>query len=36
MVLSAAEGPAYTQILSHSDPKVIIVDGAGKQALKLP
>jgi hypothetical protein len=37
MVLSAAEGPAYTQILSRgSDPKVVIVDGAGKQALKLP
>ena len=37
MVLSAAEGPAYTQILARgSDPKVIIVDGAGKQALKLP
>jgi hypothetical protein len=37
MVLSAAEGPAYTQLLARgSDPKVIIVDGAGKQALKLP
>jgi len=37
MVLSAAEGLAYTQILARGgDPKVIIVDGAGKQALKLP
>jgi hypothetical protein len=37
IVLSAAAGPAYTQILARgSDPKVVIVDGDGKQALKLP
>ena len=37
MVLSAAAGPAYTQILARgSDPRVVIVDGAGRQTLKLP
>jgi hypothetical protein len=36
-VLSAAEGPAYVQILARGgDPKLVIVDGAGKETSKLP
>jgi hypothetical protein len=35
--LSAAEGPAYVQIVARGgEPKVVIVDGAGKEAAKLP
>jgi hypothetical protein len=35
--LSAAEGPAYVQIVARGgDPKVVIVDGAGKEISKLP
>jgi hypothetical protein len=37
MALTAAEGPAYVQILTRGgDPKVVIVDGAGNAALRLP
>ena len=35
--LSAAEGPAYVQIMARGgEPKVVIVDGAGKETAKLP
>jgi hypothetical protein len=35
--LSAAEGPAYVQIGARGgEPKVVIVDGAGKETAKLP
>jgi len=35
--LTAAEGPAYVQLSARGgDPKVIIVDGAGKETAKLP
>jgi hypothetical protein len=37
MALSAAEGLAYVQILARgSDPKLVVVDGAGKETLKQP
>jgi hypothetical protein len=37
MTLSAAEGPSYVQLLSRgSDPRVVVVDGAGKQSATLP
>jgi hypothetical protein len=37
MALSAAEGLAYFQILARgSDPKLVVVDGAGKQTSKQP
>jgi hypothetical protein len=37
MALSAAEGLAYVQILARgSDPKLVVVDGAGKQTSKQP
>lgn len=37
MVLAAAEGPAYVQILARGGhPKIVIVDDAGKEASKLP
>lgn len=37
MALSAAEGPAYVQILSReNDPSLVIVNGAGKQISTLP
>jgi hypothetical protein len=37
MALSAAEGAAYAQILARgNDPKVVIVDGTGRQTSKLP
>ena len=37
MALSAAEGPAYVQILSReNDPSLLIVNGAGKQTSTLP
>jgi hypothetical protein len=37
MALSAAEGPAYVQILSREgDPSLLIVDGAGRRTSKLP
>jgi hypothetical protein len=35
MALSAAEGLAYVQILARgSDPKLVVVDGAGKETSK--
>ena len=35
MALSAAEGPAYVQILARrGDPKLVVVDGAGKETSK--
>ena len=35
MALSAAEGLAYVQILARGgDPKLVVVDGAGKETLK--
>ena len=37
MALSAAEGLAYVQILARGgDPKLVVVDGAGKETLKQP
>ena len=37
MALSAAEGLAYVQILARgSDPKLVIVDGAGRETSKRP
>lgn len=37
VALSAAEGPAYVQVLTRSnDPKFVIVDSAGKETAKLP
>jgi len=37
MALSAAEGLAYVQILARgSDPKLVVVDGAGKETSKRP
>ena len=37
VALSAAEGLAYVQILARgSDPKLVVVDGAGKETLKQP
>jgi hypothetical protein len=37
MSLSAAEGPAYAQILARgNDPLVLIVDGTGSEKAKLP
>src|SRR3954470_23460242 len=37
MALSAAEGLAYAQILARgSDPKLVIVDGAGRETSKRP
>lgn len=37
MALSAAEGPAYVQVLARQrDPGILIVNGAGKQSSKLP
>ena len=37
MALSAAEGLAYVQILARgNDPKLVIVDGAGKETFKQP
>jgi hypothetical protein len=37
MALTAAEGPAYVQILTRGgDPRVVVVDGTGKETSKLP
>jgi hypothetical protein len=37
MALSAAAGLAYVQILARgSDPKLVVVDGGGKEILKQP
>ena len=37
MALSAAEGLAYVQILARGgDPKLVVVDGGGKEILKQP
>ena len=37
IALSAGAGPAYAQIMARGDnPKIVIVDGAGKQVTKLP
>ena len=34
---SAADGPAYVQIMARGDdPKVVVIDGAGKETAKLP
>lgn len=37
LALAAAEGDAYAQILARgNDPKLVIVNGAGKEIAKLP
>jgi hypothetical protein len=37
MALLAAEGLAYMQILARgNDPKLVVVDGGGKETSKLP
>jgi hypothetical protein len=37
MALSAAEGPAYVQVLARgNDPTLVVVNGAGTETVKLP